>query len=87
MKVKHNFAKAHGSSLYCVRPIGEHLCATGDEDGIVRLWDFRQPKFVMEAKKFDEFVSDFVVDDELKTLVASSGEGENVLKTEPDESH
>ena len=34
--------KCHASPLYKVKPMTEHLFASGDEDGTVKLWDSRQ---------------------------------------------
>ena len=62
-----------------MKPINNNLSATGDEDGAVKLWDLRQNRAVMEEKPFDDFVSDFHVDEEAKTLVASSGEGKKLI--------
>ena len=65
-----------------VRPIDEHLFASGDEDGVVKLWDNRvsgwEGSAVMECKQFDEFVSDLFVDDAKRIMVASSGEGTQI---------
>ena len=62
-----------------MRPIDEHLFASGDEDGVVKLWDNRvsgwEGAAVMECKQFEEFVSDIFVDEAKKIMVASSGEG------------
>jgi len=73
--IKFKMLKAHESSLYAVKPINENLCATGDEDGVVKLWDYRTEKSVMEHRKFEEFVSSFIVSEDGKTLIAASGEG------------
>ena len=66
-----------------MRPIDEHLFASGDEDGVVKLWDNRvsgwEGAAVMECKQFEEFVSDIFVDEAKKIMVASSGEGWNYL--------
>ena len=79
--------KCHSSPLYKVKPMTEHLFATGDEDGTVKLWDSRQNPTndkngsfgqVMEAKPFEEFVSDIFFNpnlDEGRRMVVSSGEG------------
>ena len=76
----------HSSPLYKIKPMTEHLFASGDEDGMVKLWDSRQKPNsghgsygqVMEAKPFEEFVSDIYFDanlDEGRRMVVSSGEG------------
>ena len=79
--------KCHSSPLYKVKPMTEHLFASGDEDGTVKLWDSRQKPSngedggygqVMEAKPFEEFVSDIYFNpdlDEGRRMVISSGEG------------
>jgi WD40 repeat protein len=64
----------HTSPLYSLAPL-EHGCLSGDENGTVRLWDFRTDKCSMESKRFDEFVSCFYVPEGGQTVVASSGEG------------
>ena len=77
LKVKHKMLNAHESPLYKVKPIDAHVCSSGDEDGTVKLWDYRQrqSKAVLEHKAFDDFVSDFYVDDDCRVMIASSGEG------------
>ena len=67
-------ATAHTSPLYSLAHI-EHGCLSGDEDGTVRLWDFRTDKCAMESKRFDEFVSGFYIPEGGHTAIAASGEG------------
>lgn len=74
-EVKYKMLKCHDSALYSVKPIDQNVCVTGDEDGVVKLWDTRTEKSVMTSKKFEEFVSSFLVSDDGNTLVAGSGEG------------
>lgn len=81
-KVVFKALKSHPSPLYKVKPMTEHLMATGDEDGTVKMWDNRKNpdgKFaaVMESRQFDEHVNDIFFDaaTDDKIMVASSGEG------------
>ncbi|XP_013390575.1 WD repeat-containing protein 55 [Lingula anatina] len=67
--------KAHDSPPYSMLVIDENQVATGDDDGTIKLWDRRQDKAIMELKECEEFISDMVIDDQRKILVASSGEG------------
>lgn len=35
------YENAHEAALYCLTIVNEHLFATGDDDGTVKLWDLR----------------------------------------------
>lgn len=35
------YENAHEAALYCLTVLDEHLFATGDDDGTVKLWDLR----------------------------------------------
>jgi len=77
-KVIVKWPRAHDSPLYKVYPVSQHVYATGDEDGTVKLWDRRASEekgAVMAEKPFDDFVSDFHADKDGKMLLAASGEG------------
>jgi len=65
---------SHDAPLYSLAPL-EHGAVSGDENGTVKLWDFRTRKCVMRSKRFDEFVSSFHTNEEKHLIVASSGEG------------
>jgi len=64
----------HPSPLYSLAPTN-HGAVSGDEDGTVKLWDFRTNKSVLSSKRFDEFVSAFHVDEDRNIIIAASGEG------------
>lgn len=74
-QVKWKQLKSHDAAIYKVRPINDYLLASGDDEGSVKLWDVRANKCVMEDRGFDDYVSDFFIDPEERTLVAASGEG------------
>ncbi|KAK2712569.1 WD repeat-containing protein 55 homolog [Artemia franciscana] len=69
--------EAHESSIYCIKSINENMFASGDDDGFIKLWDVREKSFkaVCEWKDMDEFVTCIAVDEDERTLLATSGEG------------
>ncbi|KAJ9115735.1 hypothetical protein QFC24_006918 [Naganishia onofrii] len=52
-----------------------NLLATGDDDGLIKLWDQRQKETVREYNHHWEYISDFVFLDDKKQLVSTSGDG------------
>nr|ALS04485.1 WD repeat-containing protein 55 [Acartia pacifica] len=73
-KVTSGDVMSHPSPLYSLLSM-ENGAVSGDEDGTVKLWDFRSSRCVMTSKRFDEFVSGFYAHEQKKRLIASSGEG------------
>jgi WD40 repeat protein len=49
--------------------------ATGDDDGVIKLWDPRKPTEIRAYKQHFDFISDFLWLDDKKILVATSGDG------------
>ncbi|EDV20485.1 uncharacterized protein TRIADDRAFT_14661, partial [Trichoplax adhaerens] len=75
-KVHLSFLKAHSSPIYTMRTIEEHLIASGDDDGFVKIWDLRKKgKCIMEVKENNDFIADFDYVGNSKTLLAASGDG------------
>ncbi|XP_033321061.1 WD repeat-containing protein 55 homolog [Megalopta genalis] len=71
------YENAHNAPVYTMTVIGEHMLATGDDDGIVKLWDLRQrrddPTF--SIKKMEDYVSSIITNRDGKYLVCGSGDG------------
>ncbi|XP_053935570.1 WD repeat-containing protein 55 [Cuculus canorus] len=67
--------KAHGSALNCVLPIDDHLFATGDDNGMLKVWDLRKGDAVLEARQQEEYISAMAVDANRKILLTTSGDG------------
>ncbi|KOX76824.1 WD repeat-containing protein 55 like protein [Melipona quadrifasciata] len=67
----------HLKALYTMTVIGEHMFATGDDNGIVKVWDLRDPKElpIFTLKKMEDYVSAIVTNKEAKYLVCASGDG------------
>lgn len=73
--VKHHIKNAHESPIFSFIPIDEFLCATGDDDGTVKLWDLRQKSSLGKFKCGEQTVTSLIIDDKKKTLVGSVGDG------------
>lgn len=69
-------ASAHDGELSHVFAISENVVATGDENGVVRLWDPRQAfKAIGEYTDHTDFISDFAYHSKGHCLVSTSGDG------------
>ncbi|CAG2248453.1 WD repeat-containing protein 55,WD repeat-containing protein 55 homolog [Mytilus edulis] len=73
--VKHKFKKAHDCPVYSMLVTGEHFIATGDDDGVIKIWDVRINKEVVEIKENEDFISDMGIDPHKRMLLATSGDG------------
>ncbi|XP_061442730.1 WD repeat-containing protein 55 isoform X3 [Rhineura floridana] len=69
------FSKAHNSALNSLLVIDEHLFATGDDRGELKVWDLRKGNSVMEMKQHEEYISDMALDGNKKLLLTTSGDG------------
>ncbi|KAK7503871.1 hypothetical protein BaRGS_00004994, partial [Batillaria attramentaria] len=73
--IRRKIKAAHESAIYSLLVTGERFVATGDDDGVLKLWDMRSKSATMELKECEEFISDMIIDQQQKILVATSGEG------------
>lgn len=65
-------------SIYSLVVADDYLLAFGDDDGRFRVFDYRVDRGDVahfEAHDCDQFISDLDIDSNLRTVVASSGEG------------
>ncbi|XP_029040148.1 WD repeat-containing protein 55 homolog isoform X1 [Osmia bicornis bicornis] len=76
-KLTRLYENAHTEPIYTMTIIGENMFATGDDDGVVKLWDLRQKENtpVFSFKKMEDYVSAIVTNEEAKYLVCASGDG------------
>ena len=58
------YEKVHSSPVHCLRVLNEHLFASGDDQGIVKIWDIRVQgdKWQLSMKKNEEYISSMVCD-------------------------
>ncbi|CAJ0936742.1 unnamed protein product [Ranitomeya imitator] len=67
--------RAHDSALNRLLLIDENLFATGDDSGMLKVWDLRRGTSFMEMKNHEEYISDMVIDQNKKMLLTTSGDG------------
>lgn len=59
------------SALNCVLPIDNHVFATGDDGGGLKVWDLRKGDAVLEARQQEEYISAMAVDGNGKILLTA----------------
>lgn len=74
-KLVKRITKAHDYALNSLLVIDENLFATGDENGMLKVWDLRRGTAFMEMKNHEEYISDMVIDQNKKLLLTASGDG------------
>ncbi|EUC61358.1 WD repeat protein JIP5, putative [Rhizoctonia solani AG-3 Rhs1AP] len=67
-------AEAHESAINCVTRFMSML-ATGDDNGVIKLWDPRQISPIRSYTHHFDFISDFLWFQDKKQLVVTSGDG------------
>ncbi|KAL5514859.1 hypothetical protein ACEPAG_2175 [Sanghuangporus baumii] len=65
----------HQSPINRIRYLTPRLLCTGDDDGVVKLWDPRSPGEITSYDHHFDFISDFMWAGDLKRLVVTSGDG------------
>ncbi|KAH9903442.1 WD40 repeat-like protein [Cubamyces lactineus] len=68
-------AGAHDAPINRMKRLLPNLLASGDDDGVIKLWDPRKPDAVRKYTQHFDFISDFLWLDDKKQLVATSGDG------------
>ncbi|XP_063846581.1 WD repeat-containing protein 55-like isoform X2 [Scylla paramamosain] len=73
--VKQHIWEAHEAPISSFFLVDENMCATGDDEGTVKLWDMRKRKAVFKFKCGEEAVMSLIGDESHKMLVAAVGDG------------
>ncbi|GAV08419.1 hypothetical protein RvY_18110 [Ramazzottius varieornatus] len=74
-KIAHTRKNAHQTAMFCLLPLGESGLVTGDDDGCLKVWDFRKKDAVAEFHDTNDYISALACDEKRKTLLATSGDG------------
>ncbi|ESK91659.1 protein monoubiquitination-related protein [Moniliophthora roreri MCA 2997] len=71
-KVTESRVKAHETSINRVKHVQPWLFATGDDDGVIKLWDSRKKECLRTYKHHFDYITDFLWLNDTKHLVATS---------------
>ncbi|KZT08188.1 WD repeat-containing protein JIP5 [Laetiporus sulphureus 93-53] len=81
--------KAHEAPINCLKRLTANLLASGDDDGVIKLWDPRKSDAIRSYTHHFDFISAFCYLDDARQLVSTSGDGTlsvidvRAKKTEP----
>lgn len=67
--------EAHSNAINRLAALGPALTASGDDSGVIKLWDSRQSEAVASFDAHQEFVSDLALHDQDHCLLSVSGDG------------
>ncbi|KAG9016055.1 WD repeat-containing protein jip5 [Tulasnella sp. 427] len=65
---------AHDSAINRVLSCTPGIVATGDDDGVIKLWDPRKPKEIKSYTHHFDYISDLIFTEAKNQIVASSGD-------------
>ncbi|PCH36904.1 WD40 repeat-like protein [Wolfiporia cocos MD-104 SS10] len=68
-------SNAHDAPVNRMKHLTQFMFASGDDDGVVKLWDSRKPEAVRSYNQHFDFISDFLYLPDGKQLVTTSGDG------------
>lgn len=76
-KLTRLYEKAHEQPIYTMTVISEHVFVTGDDDGVLKLWDLRQKGNdpIFSIKGAEDYISAMITNRDAKYLVCASGDG------------
>jgi len=66
---------AHDAAINRIKLLTPNLLASGDDDGVIKLWDPRKPESIRAYTHHFDFISDFLWLSDSKQLVSTSGDG------------
>lgn len=74
---KRCFEQAHEQPVSKMNVFDEHLFATGDDDGTVKVWDVREKSNtpIFSLKEVDDYITSILTNDARKILLTTSGDG------------
>ncbi|KAH9921798.1 WD40 repeat-like protein [Fomitopsis serialis] len=69
------WSNAHDTAINRLKSLTPNLLASGDDDGVIKLWDPRKATSIRQYTHHFDFISDFLWLADSKQLVSTSGDG------------
>ncbi|EPT02022.1 hypothetical protein FOMPIDRAFT_1160901 [Fomitopsis schrenkii] len=69
------WSNAHDTAINRLKSLTPNLLASGDDDGVIKLWDPRKEGAIRTYNHHFDFISDFLWLKDSKQLVSTSGDG------------
>ncbi|CAO3594469.1 unnamed protein product [Absidia cylindrospora] len=67
--------KAHKYPINKIHALDLNRIATGDDEGIIKIWDLRTPTMAQQYISHDDFIADMAFAEGKSTLLAAGGDG------------
>ncbi|KAL1916058.1 uncharacterized protein VTP21DRAFT_6062 [Calcarisporiella thermophila] len=67
--------ESHENPINTLLALDENILATGDDAGIIKLWDIRQGTEVMKYSEHEDFIADMTFCEERRSLIVAGGDG------------
>ncbi|KAG2185588.1 hypothetical protein INT44_002381 [Umbelopsis vinacea] len=74
-KLVHKHSAAHESPINKILRLNENLIATGDDMGIIKIWDNRSHGLIHDYHEHTDFIADMTFSTDKNTLIAVAGDG------------
>ena len=69
------YEDAHDYAVSRLCTISENMFASGDDEGVVKLWDRRKPTSIRQWQENEDFIADLSYVPDKKTLLVAGGDG------------
>ncbi|KAL7313202.1 WD repeat-containing protein jip5 [Mucor circinelloides] len=74
-RLLYKIPRAHKYAINKICKLDTHLTATGDDEGVVKIWDMRTCKATQEYKMHDDFIADMEYCSGRSSLLSTGGDG------------
>ncbi|EKX48261.1 hypothetical protein GUITHDRAFT_86068 [Guillardia theta CCMP2712] len=74
-KVSGVMNNAHEAPVNAMLVMDDKFLATGDDEGVIKLWDLRQQRCCHELREHEDYISEITMASDGKTMLCTGGDG------------